>query len=92
MSKIIKRDEVHTSYKELLELEAHHDHEIIMDDHGTIRWKKDPEVDKLLEKISLNDLCPLLHCLGYGYRDLPWFGPELHKFISQHLTQEPAHA
>lgn len=26
------------------------------------------------------------------YRDLPWFGPELYKFVSQHLTQESVHA
>lgn len=64
--KAVKREDVHPAYKELLEREAHHDHEIILDDHDVIRWKKNDDVDKMLERISLNDLAVLLQVLGYG--------------------------
>jgi hypothetical protein len=50
----------------MLERESHHDHPIEIYENGTIRWKADPRVRDLLADISLNDLCPLLHCLGFG--------------------------
>ncbi len=80
MEKIINRSEIlESTYVEMLRTESHHNHEIIKDEHGTIRWKENPNIRQFLEKISLNDLCPMLKALGYGknsevyrklYRDL----------------------
>ncbi len=53
------------SYSDMLKKEKHHNHEIIQDEHGSFRWKENPSVNKILERISLNDLCPLLYHLGY---------------------------
>lgn len=67
MLKILKREEIDVEmYREILDKETHHNHEIIEDENGTIRWKEDPHVTHFLNNISLNDLCPLLKCLGYG--------------------------
>lgn len=67
MVRTINRSEVvDDDLKAILKKEAHHDHELIMDEHGRIRWKKSLAVDGLLKNISLNDLVPLLHSLGYG--------------------------
>lgn len=57
---------VDKTYRDMLKTERHHKHEIIKDEHGTLRWKKNLDVDYLLQNISLNDLCPLLQVLGYG--------------------------
>lgn len=64
---LIKRKKIKDkTYREILDVETHHDHEIYKDEHGTLRWKENPAVTKLLKSISLNDLCPLLTQLGYG--------------------------
>ena len=65
----VERDEVVDvcdEYRLILETEVHHDHEIVKDESGTLRWKPNLDVIKYRENISLNDLCPLLKCLGYG--------------------------
>ena len=80
--KTISRKEVSKAediYADVLKKESHHNHELIMDE-GVCRWRQNPDVRFLVdEKISLNDLIPLLHCLGYDknsevyrklYRDL----------------------
>ena len=65
--KIIKREDIVVDeYKLILNKESHHDHEIVMDENGVLRWKENPTVNKIRENISLNDLCPLLSCMGYG--------------------------
>lgn len=66
MMETVKRENVPNDYREMMDKESHHDHEIIKDEHGTIRWKKDDNVCGLLDRISLNDLVPLLQLLGYG--------------------------
>lgn len=67
MEIIVKREEItEETYREILDVETHHNHEIIKDEHGTLRWKENPDVNKILERISLNDLCPLLYHLGYN--------------------------
>ena len=67
METIIKREEItEETYREILDVETHHNHEIIKDDNGTLRWKQNPTVRHYLKNISLNDLCPLLMTLGYG--------------------------
>lgn len=63
----IKREKItNETYREILDVEIHHNHDIIKDEDGTLRWKENPAVNQLLKNISLNDLCPLLHVLGYG--------------------------
>lgn len=52
-------------YRDLLKTERHHKHEIIRDDSGRLRWKKNLAVDNLLNNINLNDLIQLLLVLGY---------------------------
>ena len=66
MEKIIKREDITVeNYLLILEKETHHNHEIIEDEHGVIRWKENKNVELFLKNISLNDLCPLLNSLGY---------------------------
>lgn len=65
--KIVNRNEIEdATYREILDVETHHNHEIYEDNNGTLRWKENPLVIKYLEKISLNDLAPFLSILGYG--------------------------
>ena len=61
-------------YKEVLDREKHHNHELVMV-NGVIRWKGNKEVDDL----NVNDVVRLLYKLGYDknsevyrkyYRDL----------------------
>jgi len=47
--------------------ESHHDHEIVKDEHGTLRWRPNPSVRLMIDtKINLNDLIILMNELGYG--------------------------
>lgn len=57
------------NYKEIFDIEFHHDHEIIEEDNGTIRWKADPNVKAMIggvgSPVSLNDLWYLMfHTMG----------------------------
>lgn len=66
MEKIVKREDITVeNYRLILDTETHHNHEIIEDEHGVIRWKENKNVELFLKNISLNDLCPLLNSLGY---------------------------
>lgn len=51
-------------YREILEKEWHHDHEIIEDESGTFRWKQNPKVREIIDKGILNDLWYLFHTMG----------------------------
>lgn len=64
---IIKRSQItDRDFKKMLKTERHHKHPIIKGADGRPRWKENPAVNKILdESISLNDLIPLLHHLGY---------------------------
>lgn len=65
--KVIDRKSIEVeAYQLIFSKESHHDHEIIEDTQGTLRWKENKDVNANLENISLNDLCPLLSNLGYG--------------------------
>ena len=65
--KIVNRNEIEVEYyQEIFKKESHHNHEIIETEDGVFRWKANPDVEHFLKNISLNDLCPLLNCLGYG--------------------------
>jgi len=67
MLNLIKREEItEETYREILDVETHHNHQIIIDKNGTLRWKENLNVEHFLKNISLNDLCPLLSNLGYG--------------------------
>lgn len=52
--KIVKRKDVPEDYKEMLKTESHHQHLIIMDKNGVLRWKEDPFVSKLIRSTNLN--------------------------------------
>ena len=65
--KIINREDITVEeYREILDREFHHDHEIFQDENNLLRWTPNPRVQEYLKNISLNDLCPLLWSLGYG--------------------------
>jgi len=84
--KILNRKEIEEEYcQEIFKKESHHNHEVIKDEDGIIRWKENKKVRVFLKNISLNDLFPLLNTVGYGknsevyrkiYRDMgyPLFG------------------
>jgi len=61
------KKEVSKEIRNILDVETHHEHEIIRTHNGGLRWKAKPEVDKLIGvgKINLNDLIPLFYYLGY---------------------------
>jgi hypothetical protein len=66
---IVKREDIHTeTYREIFDAETHHQHEIIRDSVGTLRWKPNATVVELItpQRINLNDLVHLMHTLGYG--------------------------
>lgn len=45
------------NYKEIFDIEFHHNHEIIRDQNGTVRWKDDPRINEMITKtVNLNDL------------------------------------
>lgn len=68
--RVISRSEVPDDYKEMLEKESHHNHEIIVDEHGTIRWRKNKFIDDSLfgesARLDLNDVVILFQRLGCG--------------------------
>jgi hypothetical protein len=66
-TEIVNREDITTEhFVEMLKTETHHDHAIIKDSFGRLRWKEDVQVGTTLEFISLNHLIPLLSFLGYG--------------------------
>jgi hypothetical protein len=67
MSKTITREAasaISDDYKEVLDKETHHNHEIIEDEQGTLRWKEDEQVSRLVDKLNLNDLWALFYSMG----------------------------
>lgn len=61
----VPRDQITEElYLEILEKETHHDHEIIQDEHGTLRWKEDPYVRKMVDELGLNGIIMLFYSLG----------------------------
>jgi hypothetical protein len=64
---IVSREEAAATaedYKEILDKESHHDHEIIRHGNGTLRWKENPMVNEILNRGDLNDLWYLFHTMG----------------------------
>ena len=64
--KIVSRESItDETYREVLDVETHHNHEIIQDERGTLRWKENPGVRKMVdEKMNLNDIWRLFFSLG----------------------------
>jgi hypothetical protein len=72
--KTVTREEVAAmadTYKEVLDKETHHSHEIIEDAHGTIRWKQNPKVGEIIDKGILNDLWYLFYAMGLNKNSEP---------------------
>lgn len=88
---IVNRQDINDPlYREILEKEIHHNHVIIEDEHGIIRWEPNLDVMQFYQNISLDDLCPLLHCMGYGknsevyrklYRDIGYSLSRYHEMF-----------
>ena len=53
-------------YKEIFDIEFHHNHEIVRDENGTVRWKSDPVIAGMITKtVNLNDLWYIMfHTMG----------------------------
>ena len=72
---ILERKDLPKDYSEMMKKETHHDHEIIKDEHGTIRWKEDPFIRQFTYDCSLNDICAGFYANGNdknteSYREL----------------------
>jgi len=53
-------------YAEIMKAESHHNHPIIVDHNGTIRWRATGIINHLLDtKLNLNDLVALFYELGW---------------------------
>ncbi len=65
--KIIKRENIKDKdYRLILDTETHHNHQIIEDEHGTLRWRHQPIVRRLIDdKLNLNDLMVMLGIMGH---------------------------
>lgn len=65
--KIVPRNKIKEEhFRLILDTETHHDHEIIKDEDGTLRWKPNLDVCKIKESLSMNKIVPLFCHLGYG--------------------------
>ena len=62
--KTIERKNVPAVYQEMMKTESHHDHEIIKDGGGTMRWKEKRRVYQLLKSIPLNEMIELMYLMG----------------------------
>ena len=77
MKTVNRKDIKEPAYRKIFDVETHHNHEIIEDKQGTLRWKENPDVNTILsferagsttknmDKINLNSLIMLFRCLGY---------------------------
>lgn len=70
MEKIVNRSDVaklNEYFELILETECHHDHIIIEDDQGTLRWKEKNRMNDLIENCGgLNNVLYLFYNLGHG--------------------------
>jgi len=71
----LNRTELPKDYADMMKTEDHHQHEIIRDKHGTIRWKEDSFIRRLTDNCSLNNICAGFHANGgdkntESYREL----------------------
>ncbi|WP_339145134.1 hypothetical protein [Pseudoalteromonas galatheae] len=72
---IIKRNELPDDFSDMMQTEQHHEHEIVKDEHGVLRWRSDPFIEQFANDCSLNDIVRGFHSNGNGknnesYREL----------------------
>lgn len=73
MSKIVQRHAItRETYRQILDAEIHHNHRIIEDEQGTLRWDEDSDTRKLVDTIGLNNVINLLYYLGYDKNSEPY--------------------
>ena len=53
------------AYTDILDAETHHNHKIIMDEGGIIRWKEKPVVREMVDAIGLNEIIVRLNINGF---------------------------
>ena len=73
--KVIERKLLPDSYTEMMKTEQHHQHEIIEDEQGALRWKADPFVNELVDALGLNEIVGRFYAGGHDknselYREL----------------------
>lgn len=62
---VISRKEItEDPYREILDVETHHEHEIYKDNIGTLRWKENSDVVKWVNRIGMNEIMMFFECLG----------------------------
>lgn len=64
--KTVPRNELPDDYSEMMKTEQHHNHEIIEDDKGVLRWKEDPFIGRFVDACSLNDIVCGFRAKGNG--------------------------
>ncbi len=63
--KIIQRDTIkNKTYREILDVETHHDHLIEKDEDGTLRWTRNYKVCEIVDKIGMENIFELFERLG----------------------------
>jgi len=51
-------------YAEIFNKESHHEHRVIEDEHGTLRWEADPVVNEIVDRVNLNDIWLMFMKMG----------------------------
>jgi len=76
MSKLVSREFILRlgieEYNEIINTETHHSHEIIEDEHGTLRWKEVPEIRELVDAMGLNEIVMTFHQKGLTKNSEEW--------------------
>lgn len=70
MKTINRNDVTDADFINLLQKEAHHDHELILDD-GIIYWKEVKEARKAVDEIGMNQLMHLFGLMGFNRNSEP---------------------
>jgi hypothetical protein len=51
-------------YAEIFNKESHHEHRVIEDEHGVLRWEADPVVNEIVDRVNLNDIWLMFMKMG----------------------------
>jgi len=62
----VKREDLPVDYEDMMKTETHHDHKIIEDEQGVLRWEEDPFIRKLVDEVDLNWLMHSFYESGKG--------------------------
>jgi hypothetical protein len=65
--KVVNREDITDKlYREILDVETHHDHKIIEDESGTLRWEVNPATRFLVDEVTdLNNTVMKLYGKGH---------------------------